>query len=31
MRDLCPQVEIPSEIIQRAKLPIERMLEWTMR
>jgi quinolinate synthase len=31
MRDLSPQVEIPPEIIQRAKLPIERMLEWTAR
>jgi quinolinate synthase len=31
MRDLTPQVEIPDEIIQRAKLPIERMLEWTAR
>ncbi len=29
MRDLSPQVELPAEIIERARLPIERMLEWT--
>ena len=31
MRDLAPQIDLPAEIIQRAKLPIERMLEWTAR
>ena len=31
MRDLTPQVELSPEIIERAKLPIERMLEWTAR
>ena len=31
MRDLTPQVELSPEIINRAKLPIERMLEWTAR
>ena len=29
MRDLSPQVELPAEIIERARLPIERMLKWT--
>jgi len=29
MRDLSPQVKLPAEIIERARLPIERMLEWT--
>ena len=29
MRDLSPQLELPTEIIERARLPIERMLEWT--
>ena len=29
MRNLSPQVELPAEIIERARLPIERMLEWT--
>jgi quinolinate synthase len=29
MRDLTPQVELAPEIIQRAKLPIQRMLEWS--
>ena len=31
MRDLTPQVELSPEILERAKLPIERMLEWTAR
>jgi quinolinate synthase len=31
MRDLNPQVELSPEIIARAKLPIQRMLEWTAR
>ena len=31
MRDLTPHVELSPEIIARAKLPIERMLEWTAR
>jgi len=31
MRDLTPQVELPADIIDRAKLPIQRMLEWTAR
>ncbi len=29
MRDLSPQLELPAEIIDRARIPIERMLEWT--
>ena len=31
MRDLTPQVELTPEIIERSRLPIERMLEWTAR
>ena len=27
MKNLAPRVELPAEIIQRARLPIERMLE----
>jgi quinolinate synthase len=27
MKNLSPRVELPPEIIQRARLPIERMLE----
>ena len=29
MRDLSPQVELSPEIIERAQIPIERMLEWS--
>ena len=31
MRDLSPQVELSPEIIERARLPIERMLEWSAK
>ena len=31
MRDLSPQVELSPEIIERARLPIERMLEWSVK
>ncbi len=31
MRDLTPQLELPAEIIERARIPIERMLEWSAR
>jgi quinolinate synthase len=27
MKNLAPRIELPAEIIQRARLPIERMLE----
>jgi quinolinate synthase len=27
MKNLAPRVELPAEIIKRARLPIERMLE----
>ncbi|HEX3799809.1 MAG TPA: quinolinate synthase NadA [Verrucomicrobiae bacterium] len=31
MKNLAPQIELPAEIIQRARLPIERMLEISAR
>ena len=31
MRELSPQVELSPEIIERARLPIERMLEWSAK
>ena len=31
MRDLTPQLELPAKIIERARIPIERMLEWSAR
>ena len=31
MRDLTPQLELPNEIIERARIPIERMLEWSVK
>jgi quinolinate synthase len=31
MRNLAPRVELPKEILQRARLPIERMLEISAR
>ena len=31
MRDLTPQLELPAGIIERARIPIERMLEWSAR
>ena len=31
MRDLTPQLELSAEIIEGARIPIERMLEWSAR
>ena len=31
MRDLTPQLELPNAIIERARIPIERMLEWSVK
>jgi quinolinate synthase len=31
MRKLAPRVELPPEILKRARLPIERMLEISAR
>ena len=31
MKKLAPRIELPAEILQRARLPIERMLEISAR
>jgi quinolinate synthase len=31
MKQLAPRVELPAEILKRARLPIERMLEISAR
>ena len=29
LRDLRPQIELPAEILEKAKIPLQRMLEWS--
>ena len=31
LENLTPEVKLPAEVIAKAKIPIERMLEWSLK